>query len=321
MSGPIVSVVIPLYNKRSTLQRTLDSVQNQSFSDFEVIVVDDGSADGGLELVTNLNDPRFRFVTQANAGPGAAKNCGTSKATADLVAFIDADDEWNPTFLETAVSKLTENPECAVFTSDVFLGGKRELTLWSRGRPGTYWEGRYQLDPLADLRQILSAFSSCGVLFRREAVLRYGGFFDQDRCSFGEDVFLWIQILLNHPIYRCTTPLGCYHMEDSELAIGTPIRRYSQPIEPVLLHADIIRRVARLELREWLERWLAWHAMKSAFMQLSKGDTAKCRWLMSRFPKMKRWFLQYMKLRCRLYAPTLYTAVSAKFTEHVPDRP
>ncbi len=97
---PLVSVIVPLYNKASYVLRTLESVAAQTVTDFEVIVVDDGSSDGGEALVTNFPDSRFTLLRQKNAGPGAARNRGLREASAPYVAFIDADDVWLDEFLE-----------------------------------------------------------------------------------------------------------------------------------------------------------------------------------------------------------------------------
>ena len=99
VSRPAVSVVIPLYNKDKYIARALDSVFGQTCQDFEVIVVDDGSTDNGAEIVRSYKDRRLRFIRQANAGPGAARNHGIQESRAPLLAFLDADDEWLPEFL------------------------------------------------------------------------------------------------------------------------------------------------------------------------------------------------------------------------------
>src|SRR4051812_40525859 len=100
LKSPRVSVVIPLYQKANTVERTLRSVLNQRLSEFEAIVVDDGSTDGGAEVAARAGDPRIRIISQANAGPGAARNRGTSEAAAPLVAYLDADDTWDASYLE-----------------------------------------------------------------------------------------------------------------------------------------------------------------------------------------------------------------------------
>src|SRR5712692_9736802 len=109
MSGLKVSIVVPLYNKAPYVRRALDSIAAQTFSDFEVIVVDDGSTDDGPSVVANYGDSRVRLVRQPNAGPGAARNAGLAQTQGELIAFLDADDEWLPTYLEESVRQLEES--------------------------------------------------------------------------------------------------------------------------------------------------------------------------------------------------------------------
>src|SRR6266446_940152 len=113
-----VSVVIPLYNKVRYIQRALDSVLAQTYTDFEVIVVDDGSTDGGAEVVACCTDRRVRLIRQSNQGPGPARNRGVEEAAGGYVAFLDSDDEWLPAFLERSVDLLDHyGPEVACVSS------------------------------------------------------------------------------------------------------------------------------------------------------------------------------------------------------------
>ena len=97
----MISVVIPLYNKEKQVAHTLQSVLRQTFQDFEIVIVDDGSTDHSVEEVEKVRDTRIRLVHQQNAGVSAARNRGISEAKYDLIAFLDADDEWKPEYLET----------------------------------------------------------------------------------------------------------------------------------------------------------------------------------------------------------------------------
>src|SRR3546814_1127294 len=100
MSGsPRFSVIIPLFNKGKHIESTLESVQAQTFEDFEVIVVDDGSTDSGPDVVRKFASARIRMITQANAGVSAARNRGVSEAKGENIAFLDADDIWTPQHL------------------------------------------------------------------------------------------------------------------------------------------------------------------------------------------------------------------------------
>jgi len=111
----LVSIVSPLYNKEAHIARTIASVLAQTHQEFEFIIVDDGSTDNGCEIVAQHKDPRIRLIRQKNAGPSAARNRGIQEATSSLVAFIDADDEWFPDFLETVLTLREQFPEARVW--------------------------------------------------------------------------------------------------------------------------------------------------------------------------------------------------------------
>ena len=102
---PVISVVIPLYNKVSYVKRAIDSVLRQSCQDFEVIVVNDGSTDGSEKVVEEYRDERIKLLQREIPSPGghAARNLGIKNATSDFIAFLDADDEWKTEFLETVL--------------------------------------------------------------------------------------------------------------------------------------------------------------------------------------------------------------------------
>lgn len=121
-----VSVVIPLYNKARHIARAIDSVLAQVYRDFEIIVVDDGSTDGSSDIVRQITDPRLRLITQANAGVSAARNRGIQESSCELIAFLDADDEWMPNHLETLIALRSKYPEAGIYaTAYRFCEGKK----------------------------------------------------------------------------------------------------------------------------------------------------------------------------------------------------
>lgn len=111
------SVIIPLYNKANHIHRALNSVLSQSVQDFEIIVVDDGSTDNGAEVVQSVIDPRISLIRQINAGVSAARNRGIEAAAADLVAFLDADDAWEPMFLEAITLLVKKFPQAGLYAT------------------------------------------------------------------------------------------------------------------------------------------------------------------------------------------------------------
>lgn len=108
------SIIIPLYNKRPYVERTLRSVFAQTFTDYEVLVVDDGSTDGSAELVQQYTDARLHIYRKENGGVCSARNYGIRKAQGDYIAFLDADDEWHPEFLSALDNLSRRFPQAGI---------------------------------------------------------------------------------------------------------------------------------------------------------------------------------------------------------------
>ncbi|HBE17483.1 MAG TPA: glycosyl transferase family A [Cyanobacteria bacterium UBA11149] len=111
---PLVSIIIPAFNSENTVKETIESVLNQTWTDWEIILVNDGSQDSTLEIVNNINDNRLKIFTYSNGGANASRNRGLSHASGEFVSFLDADDLWTPDKLESQFKALQENPEAAV---------------------------------------------------------------------------------------------------------------------------------------------------------------------------------------------------------------
>lgn len=111
VSTPLISVIIPLYNKEPIIGRTIQSVLSQSFSDFELIVVNDGSTDSSMDVVRSISDSRLRLVEQENGGPSKARNTGVEAAKGKWMLFLDADDELLPGALEHLLNVARHHPD------------------------------------------------------------------------------------------------------------------------------------------------------------------------------------------------------------------
>ena len=107
----MISVVIPLYNKEKSIAHTLKCVLNQTYRDFEVVVVDDGSKDNSAAVVEQFEDKRIRLVRQKNGGVSAARNRGIAEARGEYVAFLDADDVWKQNHLESITNLIHQFPK------------------------------------------------------------------------------------------------------------------------------------------------------------------------------------------------------------------
>src|SRR4028118_1589922 len=111
---PLISVIIPVYNGEKTIRETIESILNQTFTDFELIVINDGSQDATLEIVECIQDSRLKVFSYPNAGQAASRNQGISHACGRYISFIDADDLWAPDKLEAQLKALQANPQAAV---------------------------------------------------------------------------------------------------------------------------------------------------------------------------------------------------------------
>lgn len=233
-----VTVVIPLYNKERHIQRAIDSVLAQTHRDFELIVVDDGSKDGGAALVEAVADPRVRLHRQPNGGVSVARNRGVALGTAPLIAFLDADDAWEPGFLANVLMLAAEFPQAvgvAMNYEVVAPNGTRSLGV-DPTRAATQL-----LDPLAYFRigKHGSPVFSSSVTVRREALAAAGGF--PEGVRLGEDIDTWLRLLFQGPIVFDARPGGRYFNDATNRALNT--------------HAP----PARYVFFDTIDRWLAAH--------------------------------------------------------------
>lgn len=189
--NPLVSVVIPLFNKEQYIERCLRSVRAQTMQDLEVIIVDDGSTDAGPEIAARLLTDRDRLIRQANAGPGPARNRAIAASRGAYIAFIDADDTWLPEHLADKLALLGRHPEAAMAAGPTRPSQPGEQPL---APPHDMLLTDYFQVAASARRQL---FQTSSVIMRRSALERVGHFLPI--CP-GEDSELWIRVALELPI-------------------------------------------------------------------------------------------------------------------------
>lgn len=165
---PTISVIIPAYNAERTITKTIESVQQQTASDFELIVVDDGSSDKTLEIVKGLVDERLKVFSYENAGAAIARNRGLAHSTGEFISFLDADDLWTPDKLELQLAALQKQPEAGVaYSWTSFIDEEGNLLYLQQP---VFYEGNVYPQLL------LSNFLVCGSipLVRRQAIESVG---------------------------------------------------------------------------------------------------------------------------------------------------
>lgn len=254
---PVVSVVVPLFNKEKYITRCLRSLAAQSFANFEVVVVNDGSTDGSAALAQDFGDPRVRLIAQENQGVSAARNHGIREARGEWVAFLDADDEYRIDFLARALEALSEYPEAEVAYCRI---------LWSRFgvdvNPPADREARPRL-----LRDYLAfvvyrggqEISSSSVIVRRGVFDRSGLF--PEGTKIGEDSDLWLRIGWVSPVVYVPETLAVYHMDagDSgwQSASADPplwLLTYAQWRQQGLIPRELMRSADAYVQRYYLQR-------------------------------------------------------------------
>lgn len=229
---------MPLYNKRPYVKRAIQSVQQQTFNKWELIIIDDGSTDGSVDEIPQ-DDRRIRLFRQENKGPGAARNAGLARAKGKYVTFLDADDEYLPTFLDAGISFLEDKTVNAaiVFTDFYYYPNKKKYKVDEEGKFGRVIE----ISEIMDIRLIarLCFHWTCATIMKTDIVKKWGGFFDRYKCLFGEDSFLFIKLVFNEKIGIIPEPLVIYHTEASNLYGGGNINKCF-PIAPYLEYPDEI---------------------------------------------------------------------------------
>jgi len=300
-----ISVIIPLYNKSKYIARALDSVLAQTFTNFEIVVIDDGSTDCGPEIVAQYNDKRIKLIKQANQGPGAARNRGMEESRGGLLAFLDADDEWMTLFLERSFNNFVKYPECDISATSYFQGPQKkdfsELFI-ERGIN----DGLWKIDTnttVESLKYAVDFFSSCTLLCKREVLEQYSGFYTREGCSYGEDAHLFLQLLLTSTVYRDTKSLVWYHTEASELSDNG--RETICPPRPILSDPSVVREGCPGDYQNLLEEYLGYYAILTMHDHLNIGDTITCAGYFKAFPRMKKWRMEYIKLKFKTMFPKL----------------
>ena len=198
---PKVSVLIPAYNAMAYLPETLDNVLKQTFKDFEVLIINDGSSDNIVEWASTITDPRVKLISQANQGVSIARNTAVMNARGEYVAFVDADDLWKPTKLEQQIHCLDDNPEVALVHTWMLLIDEEGKST------GRVMKSTLEGDALQKIIERNSI--ACSSVMIRRSCFENVGIFDCNLKSI-EDWDMWIRIALHYPLALIKEPLT-YH--------------------------------------------------------------------------------------------------------------
>jgi len=264
----LISVVIPLYNKADSIATALDRVLAQTYQDFEVVVVDDGSTDDAAAIVEQYTDPRIRLIRQKNAGVSAARNRGIEEAKGEYVAFLDADDQWMPEFLEEIVALQKEFPECRAQATSYVIntrGEKSSITLrkmpfqGERGVLTNYFEVASCSHP---------PVWTSALCIERNLLQEIGGF--PLGITSGEDLLTWARIAVRTQWAYSLRPLAQYNVE--ALFVDEKPGRLHDKGEVVsselIALLDEIEPSRRGEMKKYISHW--YKMCTSVYMRLGE---------------------------------------------------
>ena len=322
------SVIIPLYNKAPYVRKALESVLAQTYTDFELIVVDDGSTDDSAEIAEtmlreikgyrlevkgkddsiaetnayNLSPINYKLIRQANAGVAAARNNGVAQANGDYLAFLDADDWWEPTYLESMAQLIEDYPDAGLYASNYvyYKPGKTHVALniptGYINYPKVYYESGAM--PVTSITAIIS----------RKVFDEMGGF--PVGIKLGEDFLLWAKIALQYKVAFLNEPLAWYNNDVPVNLRAT--RNLHHPNNHMLFRMDNIASslsplasslksdwqslLDKLRVNGLLEYWLSKEYHDLAARELAKVDWSKQPASVKRMYKTPIWMLKVKRV-------------------------
>ena len=210
---PYFSIVIPVFNKEKFVATTLKSVLAQTYIDFEIIIVNDGSTDTSEAIIKNFKDNRIRYFFKENQGVAIARNFGIDKATGDYICFLDADDYWLPTFLETMNLYIQKLPEQKVFACAIEVETKNKTFA---AQYSIEKKSDYEVLDFFDASQKECALWTSSVAIHKSVFETVGSF--DTNIKKGEDTELWIRIGLQFSIVFIWKVLAKYVYDKNSIS-------------------------------------------------------------------------------------------------------
>jgi len=219
------SVIIPVYNKEKYIVDTVYSVLNQSYKLYEVILIDDGSSDNTLNVLSTINDKKVRIYHKENGGVSSARNFGISNARYEYIAFLDGDDTWKPDFLLEIYNSISKYPNECFFATNYNILRNAEYVK------------RLLPPDLPDISLIPNYFSlarnyylicSSAVVIKKQLLEDIGGF--NEEINYGEDIDMWIRIMSQKQFVYNTKELATYNMGSLNSTVSNTNRKLSKTL-------------------------------------------------------------------------------------------
>lgn len=213
------TIVIPLYNKAKYIEKALKSALNQNYQDFEIIVIDDGSIDKGADIVKRFDDDSIKLIQQENQGVSAARNKGIEKSKNELIAFLDADDEWLPNHLDVLVRLIKKFPEAGIYGTAYQKKNKKGKSWVPNFKeiPPFPWEG-IVLDYFKAVANGPEVLWTSAIAVWKKVFAKVGFFCIGMRN--GQDADMWFRIVRRYPVAFSREVTATYNLETKNSAVG-----------------------------------------------------------------------------------------------------
>lgn len=244
---PAITVLMPAYNAAAYIAEAILSVLQQSFADFELLVINDGSTDNTENIVRNIPDPRIRLINQPHSGVAAALNLGLVNAAAAIIARFDADDICYPQRLAVQYDFLQSHPGYVLVGSDVNYADRNAVHLYR------YYNAAYENDAVKKYIHTGCPFIHSSVMYQKNIALELGGY-DERAHSF-EDYRLWIQFISRGLVCNLAEPLIMVRLNPESVTVDEKLRgRRFARLKKEMLFSEIISKHQETAILQILQR-------------------------------------------------------------------
>ena len=277
------SVIIPLYNKAPYVAKAIQSVLSQTFVDYELVVVDDGSGDGSFEVASLAiaGHENCRMLRQENAGVSMARNNGVAASYGEYLCFLDADDWWEPTFLEEMAKMIGAFPDAGIYgTNYTIVNETKHKTRIAKIGVEEDFEKGYVNYCQAYAKTMYMPLTSISVAIPRKVFEASGGF--PKGIKLGEDFMLWIHIALNNKVVFLNKSLAYYNQNADEA--HRSVGRLHHPEEHMLWNLTDLEPVEKtnVDYKQLIDNLRTYdllpYYLSKAYHEAAKQELAKVDW-------------------------------------------
>lgn len=285
------SIIVPLYNKERHIKRAINSLLQQSYSGFEIIVVDDGSTDNSYCEVASIKDKRVKLLKKTNGGVSSARNYGIQHSSHEYIGFLDADDLWKPSFLESISKLIKKYPDAGAYATAYEYGKYNKFKRASINVKLS--EGQSEVIDYFKCSLNDPLISASSVVIRKSVFENIGLF--SEELTRGEDLEMWYRIALKYDVAFINEVLSVY-FQDSDNKLTHIQRDYTKSF---MSHIEkIINENRGLGNSPYFEEYMISRLMSKVRFLISEGENKNARKLLWKYKytkcNKKNWYLNYI---------------------------